>query len=101
VLLNVTVGFVLSFPYAVSSVFDVSVTVVAFVVALAGLFPLTFVHPLHAYPLAVLTVASILTCCPYLYVFASVVLVHPLLTAVIHIDVFNFNVTELLANHAL
>ena len=91
----------LSFPYAVNSVFDVNVTVVDCVVALAGLFPLFFTQPLHAYPLAVLTVAFILTCCPYLYVTAFVVFVHPLLTAVIHIDVFNFNVTGLLANHAL
>ena len=80
---------------------DVNVTVVAFVVAFAGAFPLTFVHPLNAYHALVFTVASILTCCPYLYVFALVVLVPPLLTAVIHVDVFNFNVTGLLANHAL
>ncbi len=97
-LLYVTV-YVFAFPFAVSVVFCVIVTVVAFVVALAGSFPLFFVQFTHEYPSD--TVASILTCFPYLYVCAAVVLVHPLFTALIHVHLFNVNVYVLLANHIL
>ena len=62
-----------------------------FVFAFAGLFHALFVQFTHVYPFV--TVASILTCCPYLYVTALVVFVHPLLTALIHVHLLNVNVT--------
>ena len=95
--LNDTV-YLLAVALAVSFVFDVIVTVVAFVVALAGSFPEFFVHFSHLYP-AFETVASMLTCFPCLYVFASVVLVPPLLTADIPVPFANVNVYVILLNH--
>ena len=94
-LLYVTV-YVFAVVVAVNAVFCVNVTVVAFVVALAGLFHALLVHLLHVYQS--LTVASILTVCPYLYVTAFVVLVHPLFTALIHVHLLNVNVTGFLLN---
>ena len=63
-----------------------------FVLALAGSFPALFVQFTNVYP--ALTVASILTCFPYLYV-------HAPLTLLIHVHLFNVNVYVLLANHIL
>ena len=94
--LYVTV-YVFAVALAVSFVFDVIVTVVAFVVALAGSFPEFFVHFSHVYP--VVAVASIFTVFPYLYVFASVVLVPSLLTADIPVPFANVNVYVNLLNH--
>ena len=54
--------FVFGVVVAVNTVFPVTVTVVAFVPAEAGLLPLVFVHVLHVYPVP--TVASIFTVSP-------------------------------------
>ena len=75
----------------------VNVTVVAFVLALAGSFQLFFVHFTHVYHAHV--VAFILTVVPYLYVIAFSVFVPLLLTAVIHVHFFNVNVRVSLPNH--
>ena len=68
--------------FAVNVVALVIVTVVFFVVAFAGAFPALFVQFTHVYQS--LTVASILTCFPYLYVHAPV-------TLLIHVHLFNVN----------
>lgn len=72
---------------AFSVVVCVIVTVVLLLFVLAGLSPIIFDQFAHVYP--ALTVASILTCFPYLYDLALSVLVHPLLTALIHVHFFN------------
>ena len=95
-LLYVTL-YVFAVVVAVNVVLLVNVTVVAFVVALAGSFHAPFVHLLHVYH--ALTVASIFTVCQYLYVTALVVLVHQLLTALIHVHLLNVSVTGFLLNH--
>ena len=88
---RLTSGFLLSFAVAVRVVFCVSVTVVLADVALAGAFPLFFVHPLKIYPLAVSGVAEIFTDVPYLYV-------HPHDTLLIHVHLFNVSVYVFLWN---
>ena len=75
---------------AVNVVACVIVTVVFLVVADAGAFPLFFVHFSHVYPFV--TTASILTCFPYLYVPAPLVLVIP-------VPLFNVNAYVFLLNH--
>lgn len=52
-----------------------------------GFVPLVFVQLPHVYQLV--TVASIATVAPYLYDFALVVVVHPLLTELIHAQIAN------------
>ena len=85
-------GFVLSLHTAVKFVSCVIVTVVGFAVKLAGVFPLFFIHPLNAYPLAVLHVALIDTQDQYLIPFH-----HPL-TLATPVHAFNVNVYFSLVN---
>ena len=68
------------------------VTVVLALFAFAGASPLFFVQFEKLYHALVFAVALILTCFPYLYVFALSVFVHPLLTLLIHVHFVNVNV---------
>jgi hypothetical protein len=70
----------------------VIVTVVLALFAFAGASPLFFVQFEKLYHALVFAVALILTCFPYLYVFALSVFVHPLLTLLIHVHFVNVNV---------
>ena len=88
--LTVIIGSVLSVALAVNVVAPIIVTVVDLFVVLAGAFPLFFVHFSHVYP--VLTVASIFTTFPYLYVPTPVTLAIP-------VPLFNVNSYVFLLNH--
>ena len=94
VLVSVTVGVHVSLQSAFIVVACVNVTVVGFAVVLAGAFPLTFVHPLNTYPLAVIHVALIVAHELYLYVHAHATLATPF-------QAVNVNTTVSLPNHAL